>query len=80
MIRRKNGMSREKFLRMIQHRGYEPSKQYIPEDSDSSIWKKINSNIILEVRRMTYVRVILFDDGQLGYIESLPFNKNSSIY
>ena len=80
MIRRKNSMSKEKFVRILSRRGYKPSQDYsLPNKPEFSIWEKPNSNIIIEVRTRTFARVIKFLDGRFGYVEALPFNKNSCI-
>jgi hypothetical protein len=74
-------MTKSKFEKLIHNRGYRPSDVYQRKDRpDFKVWSKNGSNILLEVRRMTYARVIRFKSGRFGYVEALPFSKHNQIF
>lgn len=73
-------MTKEKFVKMLKCRGYKETNLYEPRKPEFSVWEKEQSNILIEVRNVTFARVIRFLNGRLGYIEALPFKRYNCIY
>ena len=73
-------MKREKFEKLLTQRGYKPSDNLeVLNKPEYSIWENPHSNILIEVRNVTFARVIKFNSGEFGYIESLRFDQNNCI-
>jgi hypothetical protein len=63
-------MTKEQFLELLKEKGYTEG------DYDLKGYHvKYRKNVIIKVNDKSYSRIICFDTGNLGHVETLPFNK-----
>ena len=67
-------MTRRKFQKLLKKKGYIQVSWY-----DKDLWEKCGINILIEVRRITFAKVIRFENGSMGYIESLYFKQHGGL-
>jgi hypothetical protein len=61
-------MTKKEFEKLLIQKGYK---------SFDDVWKK--SNIIIKINRITYTKLIQFQSGFIGYIESPYFSQHRSL-
>jgi len=67
-------MTRKKFQKLLKKKGYVQVPWY-----KKDLWEKCGINILIEVRRVTFVKVIRFKNGSMGYVESLYFKQHGGL-
>jgi len=67
--------SQEDFINTMKLKGYRINPNYVENET----WEQEGNNILIRIRMTSFSRIIRFDSGSLGHLESLSFKKHYAL-